>query len=184
MASKRTPTRRTKRFRGRKAGSPPQGKLLSVPVAKLARRSQEARNRAFHVLAAMRQDARLTLSRASRLQGVKPGTVTKYFPSAFTRARGKLRVKKSDRFKVTLYLPDEHGKPVEFHTGSYKERQEAGEFLRDLGRASRGDVTALSRWRGKKIAGVELVTDIKAIRAMEPALSDFALYRTFNAGNA
>ena len=184
MAPKRMAGRRRKRFRGRKANSMPRKKLSSVPVAKLSRRSQQSRNRAFHVLAAMRQDSWLTLSHASRLQGVKPGTVTKYFPSALTKARGKLRVKKSDRFKVTLYIPDEQGKPVEIHTRSYKERQEAGDFLRDLGRASRGDLNALSKWRGKKIAGVEVATDIQAIKAMEPGLSDFALYRAFNSGNA
>jgi len=132
----------------------------------------------------MRRDSRLTLSHASRLQGVKLRTVTKYFPSALSKARGKFRVKKSDRFQVTLYLPDKQGNPVEIRTGSYEVRQQSGAFLRDLGRAARGKLNALSKWHGKKIAGVELVTDIKAIKAMEPGLSDFALYRAFNTGNA
>jgi hypothetical protein len=52
--------------------------------------------------------------------------------------------------------------------------------LRDIGRAQRGDAKALSKWDGKKIAGVELVTDERTLAAIEPALSDFSLYRTFN----
>jgi hypothetical protein len=60
------------------------------------------------------------------------------------------------------------------------ERSDAGLYLRDVGRAQRGDTRALLKWRGKKIAGVELLTDERALAAIEPVLSDFSLYRTFN----
>jgi hypothetical protein len=42
------------------------------------------------------------------------------------------------------------------------------------------DIRVLSKWRGKKIAGVELITDERKLAAIEPALSEFSLYRTFN----
>jgi hypothetical protein len=46
----------------------------------LPERSQLARDRALHVLAAMRRDSRLSLSHAAKLQGVKPETAKKYLP--------------------------------------------------------------------------------------------------------
>jgi hypothetical protein len=51
-----------------------------------------------------------------------------------------------------------------------------------VGRYMRGNRTALSRWHGKRIAGVELVTDGRTLQSIEPALSDFSLYRSLNGG--
>jgi hypothetical protein len=138
-----------------------------------------ARDRALHVLAEMRKDPNLLLGRAAQLHGVKPDTVRKYFPSALKRVGGRIRVTKSDRYPETLFLPDAQGNSVPIRTRSFKERSEAGQYLRDIGRALRGDIRALSKWRGKKIAGVELVTDERELAAIEPALSDFSLYRSF-----
>jgi hypothetical protein len=128
----------------------------------------------------VRQDSSLTLAHAAKLYSVKLETVKKYFPSALKKVNGKLQVTKSDRYRETLYLPNAHGHSVAINTRSSKERSDAGQYLRDIGRALRGDVRALSKWRGKKIAGVELLTDERALAAIEPVLSDFSLYRTFN----
>jgi len=128
----------------------------------------------------MRKDPNLLLGRAAQLHGVKPHTVRKYFPSALKRVGGRIRVTKNDRYPETLFLPDAQGNSVPIRTRSFKERSEAGQYLRDIGRALRGDIRALSKWRGKKIAGVELVTDERELAAIEPALSDFSLYRSFN----
>jgi hypothetical protein len=157
-------------------------KRRPIPLARLSQRSEAARNRALHVLAAVRDDPTLTPSQAARREGVKLGTVKKYFPSAVTKVNGKLRVTESDRYAATLYVPDAEGNPIPVKTTSWKQRQELGEFLRDLGRHQRGNRNALKKWRGKKIAGVELLTDERAIRNIEPALSDFSLYRAFNGG--
>jgi hypothetical protein len=132
------------------------------------------------VLAEMRNDPDLLLGRAARLHGVKPGTVRKYFPSALKRVGGRIRVTKNDRYPETLFLPDKQGNRVPIRTKSFKERSEAGQYLRDIGRALRGNTKALSKWRGRKIAGVELLTDERALVAIEPALSEFSLYRVFN----
>jgi len=160
-------------FRRRKGNRP-------IALSKLPKRSQAARDRSLHVLAEMRNEANLSLVHAARLHGVKPNTVRKYFPSALKRVKGRLRVTKSDRYAETLYLPDAQGNSVPIRTRSSKERSDAGKFLRDIGRAQRGDIGALSKWRGKKIAGVPLLTDERALAAIEPALSEFSLYRTFN----
>ena len=192
MASKRRPrarhagrtgAKRTKSAKQKVSQPGRLGKPRPIPLSKLSERSQAARDRALHVLAAMRNDLDLSLTHAARLEGIKPGTVKKFFPSALKKSNGKFRVSKSDRYTETLYIPDDQGNTVAIKTGSSKERREASEYLRDLGRAVR-DPTALLKWKGKKIAGRELVTDMRTIMAMEPALSDFSLYRTFNGGGA
>ena len=132
----------------------------------------------------MRDDPNAFTESRCQAEGVKPETVKKYFPSALQKIERKVRVTKSDQYTATLYIPDAQGNPVAVKTRSSKDREALGQYLRDLGRYLRGDRDALSRWRGKKIAGVELVTDERAIMAIEPALSDFSLYRAFNGGSA
>jgi len=116
------------------------------------------------------------------MQGVKPETVKKYLPSALPKTKGRFRVTKSDRYTATLFVPDVHGNAVPVRTHSSRQREQLSRYLRDLGRHLRGDRNALARWHGKRIAGVELVTAGRTIVAIEPALSDFSLYRAFNGG--
>jgi hypothetical protein len=156
----------------------------TIPVSQLSPRSQAARERALHVLAAMRRDSKLSLSRAAKLQGVKPATVKKYFPSALKESQGKSRATKRDRYAAMLHVPDAQGHSVAVTTHSSKEREELSRYLRDLGRYLRGKRDALAPWHGKKIAGVELVTEPRILAAIEPALSEFSLYRAANGGAA
>ena len=153
-------------------------------LSNMQERSQLARDRGLHALAAMRHDPSLSLSHAGRLHGVKGETIKKYFPSALRKSDGRFRVAKSDRYTATLYIPDEQGNAIPVKTRSSREREELGKYLRDLGRYLRGDRNALARWHGKKIAGVELVTAGRTIVAIEPALSEFSLYRALNSGEA
>ena len=155
-----------------------------VQLAKLSSRSQDARDRALHAIAAMRREPNLRLSTATRLHGVKAETIRKYFPSELRKTRGSFRVRKSDRYSATIYVPDRYGNHVPVPTSSSKERKQASQYLRDLGRYLRGQKNALAKWHGKKIAGVELVTAGRTIVAIEPALSEFSLYRAFNGGAA
>lgn len=170
MSSK---SRRTSRRQKREKRRP-------IALSTLTTRSNAARDRALHVLAEMRNDPSLLLGQAARLHGVKPSTVTKYFGSVLKKVRGRVRVTKSDRFSVTLFIPDAQGNSIAIKTRSSKERTEASQYLRDLGRALRGKRGALAPWRGKKIAGVELFTDESELVSIEPALSEFNLYRIFN----
>jgi hypothetical protein len=132
----------------------------------------------------MRRDPSLSLSHAANLQGVKPDTVKKYLPSALKKSNGKFQATKSDRYSATLYIPDAHGNSIAVKTHSSKEREQLSQYLRDLGRYLRGKRDALAPWHGKRVAGVELVTAGRTIAVIEPALSDFSLYRTFNGGAA
>lgn len=153
-----------------------------IPQARLSDRSSAARDRALHVLALMRRDPELSLTRAAKLQGIKRDTVKRYFPSALKQAHGKFRVTKSDRNTATLYIPDAHGNSIPVNTRSSKDRQALSRYLRDLGPYLRGNRNALAPWHGKQIAGVPLVTAGRTIVAIEPALSEFSLYRVFNGG--
>ena len=100
----------------------------------LGQKSELARDRGLHVLAAMRRDPNLSLSRAAKLEGVKPETVKKHFSSSLRKVAGKFTVTKSDRYAATLYVPDVHGSPVPLPTRSSKQRRQASNYLRDLGR--------------------------------------------------
>src|SRR5712692_2864312 len=146
-----------------------------VSLSRLPRRSSEARENALHVLAALRRDPSLSPTHAARLQGVKLQTIKRYFPSALKKSKGRLRVTASDHFSTTLFVPDAHGNPVPVNTRSSKERQQLSQYLHDLGRYLRGNRNALSAWHGKQIAGIELVTAGRTIKAIEPALSEFSL---------
>jgi hypothetical protein len=150
----------------------------------LTQKSKLSHDRALHVLAAMRRDPSLSLSRAAKLEGVKPETVKKHLSSSLRKIAGKFTATKSDRHAATLYIPDKYGNPVPLPTRSSRDRKQASNYLRDLGRYQRGQKNALAKWHGKKIAGVPLVTDGRTIVAIEPALSEFSLYRALNGGAA
>jgi hypothetical protein len=158
------------------------GRPSNLSHASLPKRSEAARDGALHVVSAMRRDSTLSLTRAAKSEGIKPATVKKYFPSALRVSNGKFRATKGDRYSATLYIPDSQGNSVPVNTRSSKQRKELSNYLRDLGLYLRGDRNALARWQGKEIAGIELVTDARTIKTIEPALSDFSLYRTLNSG--
>src|SRR5712692_9435146 len=96
----------------------------NVPITSLPERSQSARDRAFHVVSAMRRDPKLSLTHAAKLEGVRPDTVKKYLPSALKKTDGKFRATKSDRYTATLYVPDAQGNAVAIRTHSSKEREQ------------------------------------------------------------
>ena len=153
-----------------------------IDIVRLPERSQFARDRALHVLSAMRRDPNLSLTHVAKLHGVKRETVRKYFSSALKESGGRFRVTKGDRFVAFLNLPDEQGNILLRKFRSSKERRQAHAFLDDLNRYQRGDLANLAKWRGVKLGGFGLLTDPRTIKAAEPAMSDFSLYRALNGG--
>lgn len=162
----------------------PRKRVHHLSVSNMRERSQLARDRGLHALAAMRHDPSLSLTHAGKLHGVKGETIKKYFPAALRKLNGRFRVTKSDRYAATLYVPDAQGNAIPVKTRCSREREELSQYLRDLGRYLRGNREALAKWHGRKIGGVELVTAGRTIVNIEPALSDFSLYRAFNGGVA
>jgi hypothetical protein len=159
-------------------------RVRNLSVSSMPERSLSARNRGLHAIAAMRHDPTLSLSHAAKLQGVKGETIKKYFPSVLRKLNGKFRVARSDRYTATLYIPDAQGNAIPVKTRSSRDREQLGKYLRDLGRYLRGNRDALEKWKGRKVGGVELVTEKRTVIDIEQPLSDFSLYRAFNSGVA
>jgi hypothetical protein len=153
--------------------------ILSRP---LPEGSRLARNRSEKAIRFALHNPDVPMTRVAKLHRVKVATIKDYFE--LIKVKGRLQVKNSGRYSLTVYLPDKHGYPVPLDTPSRRERRQASDYLRDVGRYLGGNRKALSKWRGRKIAGVELVTDGPTLVAMEPALSDFSLYRALNGGAA
>lgn len=154
------------------------GSILSRP---LPERSRLARDRSDKAIRFALRNPNVPMTRVAKLHRVKVATIKDYFE--LTKVNGRLHLKMSGRYSDTVYLPDEHGNSVPLHNPSRRERKQASEYLRDVGRYLGGRKRALSKWQGKKIAGVELVTDGPTLVAMEPALSEFSLYRALNGGS-
>ena len=171
--------KRTVRRKQRRSGHP-----RNLSIGSLPERSQSARDRALHVLAAMRRDPNLSLSHAAKLEGVKAETVKKHSPSCAKEADGKFRVTKSDRNAATLYIPDDHGNSVPIQRVHPKSGSRQATISGIWGVTCAARSASSPQWHGKKIAGVELVTAGRTIVAIEPALSEFSLYRAFNGGAA
>ena len=174
-----TAPRRQKPIFRSKQSSKRSSSAATIPLARLPKRTAEARTRALHVLAEMRRTPNLKLSAAARSFGVKPSFIKKHFGSSLEKINGHWRVRKSDRFRETMYVPDERGNPVPVHTRNFKTRAEVSAFIRDVGRFLRGNKSAMDKWHGKRIAGVELVTSSRTLISIEAQLSDFAIYGAF-----
>lgn len=155
-------------------------KARPISLLQLPERNQAARDRGLHALAAMRNDPNLTATHAAALEGISYRTFKKYFDSELEQVGNRYRVTSSDRRVAYIFLPDERGNIVRRKTASSKEREQAGAFLADFNRYQRGDAISLAKWRNVRIGGYGLLTDVRAIKASEPAMADFNLYRTFN----
>ena len=127
-----------------------------------------------------------SMSNAAHDNGVSIPTLKKYVGSALLQDRpgGRVRATKSDRFVRYLQFPGLHG-PVEANTHGWKEAREAAKYKNDVNRFLRGDLNALAPWEGKKIAGVELITDGATLKGLaQDELLPYSLYRSLSGGAA
>ena len=142
----------------------------------------QARNRALHALNDMRHGA--SISRAARENGVTTRTIKRYVGSALIQDRpgGRIRATKSDRLVRYLEIPGPNG-PVEIRVRGSKAANEAARFKAAVNRALRGDRSAFGPWRGKKIAGTDLITDLSVLADQaDKGLLPYALYRSLSGG--
>lgn len=147
-------------------------------------RETEARTRALHALAAMRRGD--TLSRSARDNGVTIRTIRRYVGSALVQDRpgGRVRATKSDRLVRYIQFPGLNG-PVEKAVRGSKAASEAAQYKAAINRVLRGDRDAMAPWQGKKIAGVELITDSKIlIEQARKEILPYSLYRSLAGGAA
>jgi len=144
------------------------------------RRGQLARERALRALAAIRRGN--TLSRAARENSVTARTIKRYVGSALVQDRpgGRIRATKSDRLVRYLQIPGANGS-VEVTAHGSRAASKLASYKAAVNRFLRGDRHALIDWRGKKVAGINLVTDegILADLARQDLLP-YALYRSLS----
>lgn len=147
-------------------------------------RSFSARDRSLHALADMRRGA--SPSQAARDNGVTLRTIKKYVGSALLQDRpgGRIRATKSDRLVRYLQIPGLYG-PVEMRAHGSKEATQVAKYKAAVNRFLGGDLNALVPWHGKKIAGIELITDGRTLKDLtRKELLPYSLYRSLSGGAA
>lgn len=146
------------------------------------KRQAQARERALRALSAMRRGA--SISRAASENGVTPRTIKRYAGGALVQDRpgGRIRTTKSDRLVRYLQIPGPNG-PIEISVQGSKAASEVARYKAAVNRALAGDPTELAKWHGIKIAGVELITDVKVLADQsDKGLLPYALYRSLSGG--
>jgi len=148
---------------------------------RLPQRGQTADERVFRALREMLHGA--SASFAARQNGISLRTLKREAGEALVQDRpgGRYRAKKGDSLLRPLQVPGARG-PVHIDVGIRTARQFA-KYKADINRALAGNPKALSKWRGKSIAGVELVTDVKVLADQaDKGLLPYALYRSVSGG--
>jgi len=127
-----------------------------------------------------------SISRAARENGVTLRTIKRYAGAALLQERpgGRIRATDSDRLVRYLQIPGPNG-PREISVRGSKAASEVANYKAAVNRFLRGDRNALAKWRGKKIAGIELITDGKVlVDQADKGQLPYALYRSLSAGAA
>jgi hypothetical protein len=148
------------------------------------KRGDEATIRSFRALAAMKKGA--SISRAARENGTTPRTIKKHVGAALRQDRpgGPIRAMKSDRLLRYLQIPGRNG-PVDITARGSKQAREISSYKAAVNRFLAGNPNALAPWRGKKIAGVELITDKEILKSLaHKDLLPYSLYRSLSGGAA
>lgn len=128
-------------------------------------KSNQAYNRALHVLARMRRTGS-SFTEAAREEHIDPRTVRKYLTSEL-RTRG--RATKADRRKREMLVPTRLGNAPVTVRGS-KQASELGKYMSAVGKYLRtGDVKALAKFEGKSIGGHPLITDPELLSSLAQA---------------
>lgn len=128
-----------------------------------------ARKRALAVLSRMRTRHE-SLSKATRALHTTPKTVQKFVGRQLRKTpSGRYAPKSSDRLKREIYVFGAEGyQPVA--DASPRQAKLSSQHLIAINRFLRtGDTKPLKRFRGKRIAGIELLTNPKRIREFADA---------------
>lgn len=155
-----------------------------APASKATKLRAPARERSLHALNDMRHGA--TISQAARANRVSARTIKKYVGSALIQVRrgGRIRPTKSDHFVRYLQIPGPGGQ-VEIEARGSKEAANAARYKAAVTRFLGGDLKALAPWRGKKIAGVQLITDRQVLKGLaKDEQLPYSLYRSLSGGAA
>ena len=94
------------------------------------------------------------------------------------RPGGRIRARKSDRLARYMQIPGPDG-PIEITARGSKQASEFAQYQAAVNRLLRGDRNAMAQWHGKKIAGIQLLTDADTlIGQARNELLPYSLYRS------
>ena len=156
----------------------------SSPTVSTIPSKNAARDRALKALSALRHGD--TLTRAARDNGVTSRTIKRYIGSALVQDRpgGRIRATKNDRLVRYLQIPGPDG-PRDVTARGSKEASKFANYKAAVNRLLRGDRDAMARWHGKKVSGVQLITDTKTlVEQARKELLPYSLYRSLAGGGA
>jgi hypothetical protein len=155
-------------------------------ASKRTEQKTETRNRALHALARVRQGE--TLSEAARAEHIKIATVKKYVGRHLRQSSPGKRwtASKSDRLSAVMNVLTSEGMIAASVRGS-AERSRLARYnvaLAKWRRGERGAEKELAKFAGKRVGGLELLTDTKSLTTLEDsAMMDFdALYSALSGG--
>lgn len=150
----------------------------------LHRSNGAARERALRALGAIRRG--YTLTKAARDNGVTVRTIKRYVGSALVQDRpgGRIRAVKSDRLVRYLQIPGPDG-PREITVRGSKTASQFANYKAAINRLLAGDRNAMEKWHGRRIAGIELITDTKTlVEQARQEILPYSLYRSLSGSAA
>jgi hypothetical protein len=128
----------------------------------LSDRERETRHRAFDAIHEMRR-GEISLSEAARRAGTTPLSVHRYAGDLLTREGSSYRATASDRSYQRMAVLSTEGL-VDVDTRGSRVRSMVGRHWNAIGRfAGTGDVRVLEPFRGKRVGGVELASDVDTV---------------------
>jgi hypothetical protein len=142
-----------------------------IPVNK-AVRINAAKLRGLAAIKRVRRGQSKSLSAAARAEGTSVRTIQKLLPAALIR-RGpgrRIRVKAGDSYSARVEIITESGPLVVLARGS-RQRDLAGKHRAAVMRVQAGHApgSVLEEFRGKKVGGSELVTDLDQLSVLAEA---------------
>ena len=124
--------------------------------------------------------------KAAKDNGTTARTMRRYVGSGLAQDRPgrRIRATKSDRLVRYLQIPGPEG-PKNVTARGSKEASEFASYKAAINRLLRGDRHAMAPWHGKKIGGVELITDTKTlVEQARKEILPYSLYRSLAGGGA
>lgn len=152
----------------------------SVTNSNLPEHDQFVRDRAFGALRSIRHGT--SASRAARENGISLRTLKQYVGRELVQDRpgGRFHATRNDSLVRYLQIPGPHG-PVEIEVRGSKAASEVARYKGAVNRFLAGHRNALAEWHGKRIAGVELITDGNVLADQaDKGMLPYALYRSLS----
>jgi hypothetical protein len=140
--------------------------------AKQLSRTQLAKLKAFAAINRVRKGEFRSLSAAARAEGTTVKTIRRLLPAALIpdRKGGRIRVKAGDPYSAPVEIVTDDGPVVAMARGS-RERELAGQhraiYMQVLG--NKLPASALKQFRGKKVGGLELLSDFDRLSVLAKA---------------